>query len=72
MSNKGELHEAQRVLEQNRELVFSMIMDQDKLDAPLVRIWTALASMIEEVESSDKYSSGLLARVMRLEKPDAN
>lgn len=68
MSNKSELNEAKTVLEKHREVIFSMIHDQDKFNAPMVRMWTALASMIQEVELGDKYASGLLARIRSLEK----
>lgn len=67
MTNKYELDEAKRTLESNRELVSSMIHDTNDLDAPLVRIWIALAAMISEVESGEVYTKRLQARIRMLE-----
>ena len=66
MSNAYKLNEAMRVLEHEREIVFSS-MEYDKLDSSLVRMWVALADMISQVESGDTYSQGLRARIKMLE-----
>lgn len=68
MSNKHELKKAKQTLNDHGELVFSMIHDAGQQDWPLARMWIALASMIQEVESGDKYSSGLNARIRSLER----
>ena len=67
MSNLSELNVAKSVLDKHREVVFSMIHDQDKFDAPMVRMWTALASMVQEVEAQDDFISGLQKRLRRQE-----
>ena len=62
MSNAYRMDEAQRSFEHHRELVFSMVADQDKLDDPLVVLWQHLGACLAEIEILDKHISYLQSR----------
>jgi len=52
----------QDVLEEYRHVVASMVGDQDKFDAPMVRLWTALAEAEAELVSIRKWANGLVGK----------
>ena len=54
-------HEARDVLDEYRQVVGSMISDQDKFDAPLVRMWVALREALNAAESFYKWGNEMRA-----------
>ena len=64
-------HEARRVLENFRELVTSMVSDQDKFNAPLVRMWVALDEALQAADDLYKWGQEMRS-IASLQKGDQN
>lgn len=62
-------HEAREMYERFRELVTSMVADQDKFDAPLVRMWVALGEALEAADDLYKWGQGMYS-MTSLQKSD--
>ena len=55
-------HEARETFEKFRHLVMSMVADQDKFDAPIVRMWVSLGEALEAADSLYKWGEGMRSR----------